>query len=109
MAEDSKAQEATMTNKFFLSVSALALLATTSIGAQSALADTYESVQTTSPMSSMETTRTTLTDTSPVIRETPVIVTPAANNETVIIKEKQQKRHHLLNIGVPKLFHTSVL
>ncbi|MDR3613226.1 MAG: hypothetical protein P4L53_06650 [Candidatus Obscuribacterales bacterium] len=96
-----------MTNKFFLSVSALTVLATTSIGAQCALADTVETVQTTSPMSSMETTRTTVTDTSPIIRETPVIVTPPANNETVIVKEKKQ-HHHLLNVGVPLLFHTSI-
>jgi hypothetical protein len=108
MAEHSKAQEAIMNNKFFLSVSALALLATTSIGARCALADTLETIETTSPMSSMETTRTTVTDTSPIIRETPVVVTPPANNETVIIKEKEKKHHHLLNVGVPLLFHTSV-
>jgi hypothetical protein len=107
MAEDSKAQEAVMSNKIFLSVSALTLIATTSIFAQGVLADTYETVQTTSPMSSMETTRTTVTDTAPIIRETPVVVTPPANNETVIVKEKE-KRHHLLNVGVPLLFHTSL-
>jgi hypothetical protein len=81
--------------------SALGLLAAVTVSGPAVYADTYSSVTTTD---SMPLERTTTVETSPTIvrEERPVIVEPPANNTTII--KKKSHAHHLLNLGVVKVF-----
>jgi hypothetical protein len=61
------------------------------------------------PLSTSSTTTTTVQESVPVgIQTTPIFVTPAASTQTTIIEEKR-RRHHLMRLGLPGLFHVNVL
>jgi len=81
--------------------SALGLIAAVTVAGSAVYADTYSTVTTESgPLVE----RTTTVESSPtVVRdERPIIVEPPANNTTII--KKKTHAHHLLNLGVVKVF-----
>lgn len=75
-----------------------------------AFADTTFTETTIDPISTSNTTTTTTVQESVpvVVPSTPVFVTPAATNQTVVVKDNRAKRH-LLRLGLPGLFHVNVL
>lgn len=79
-------------------------VAVTSLVTPAANADTYSTVTTESgPLMETRTTRSTETLESPpaVIEERPVIVTPPATHDTIIVKKRS---HHLIKVGPVKVF-----
>ena len=88
--------------KVQLLISAVVLMAAI---APSAKADTYMETEVSQPLpiESTREIRTTIEHT-PVVQEEvvrPTIITPPANNETIVVKKHS---HHLINLGVVKVF-----
>jgi hypothetical protein len=72
--------------------------------APSAKADTYMETEVSRPLPLESREIRTTIERTPVIQEEvvrPTIVTPPANNETIVVKKHS---HHLLNLGVVKVF-----
>jgi hypothetical protein len=83
--------------------SALGLIAAVTVSGSAVYADSYSTITTTESAPLVE--RTATVQSAPaVIREeaAPVIVEPPANNTTII--KKKTHAHHLLNLGVVKVF-----
>jgi hypothetical protein len=84
----------------------LAIVVANNLCTSAAIADTYSTETTTTdlaqPMTETRETRTIETSPSPtVVREEPVIINQPAEKETVVVKKHS---HHLLNLGVVKVF-----
>lgn len=90
----------------------LGVIASTSLSAPVAMADTFSSERRTTtteqslPMTETLETRTSTLESGPssttVIREQPVIINQPAREEVVVIK--QHHHHHLIKVGPVKVF-----